>query len=72
MSISSSLLESCHYCYTCSEKQVAQNFSLTNFRPISVLSKILERVISDQIVDHFQKHNLFSYKQSGFCHGYST
>ena len=52
-----------------------KNFSLSNFCPISVLSvfsKILERVVSDQIVDHFHKHNLFSQKQSGFHHGYST
>ena len=52
-----------------------KNFSLSNFHPISVLSvfsKILERVVSDQIVDHFHKHNLFSQKQSGFRHGYST
>ena len=32
----------------------------------------LERVVSDQIVDHFLKHNLFSQKQSGFRHGFST
>jgi len=52
-----------------------KNFSLSNFRPISVLpifSKVLERVVSDQIVDHFHKYNLFSQKQSGFRHGYST
>ena len=46
-----------------------KNFSLSNFRPISVLSvfsKILEQVVFDQIVDHFHKHSLFSPKQSGF------
>jgi len=53
----------------------SKNFTLSNFRPISVLpvfSKLLERVVSDQIVDHFHKYNLFSQKQSGFRHGYST
>ena len=53
----------------------SKNFSLTNFCPISVLpvfSKILEKVVSDQIVGHFLKHNLFSQKQSGFRHGFST
>ena len=52
-----------------------KNFSLSNFHPISVLSvfsKILEKVVSDQIVDHFHKNNLFSQKQSHFRHGYST
>ena len=37
-----------------------------------MFSKILERVVSDQIVDHFHKNSLFSQKQSGFRHGYST
>ena len=53
----------------------SKNVSLTNFCPISVLpvfSKILERVVSDQIVDHFLKHNLFSQKQFGFRYGFST
>ena len=54
----------------------SKNISLTNFCPISILpvfSKILERVVSDQIVDHFHKHNqFFSQRQSGFRHGFST
>jgi len=52
-----------------------KNLSLSNFRPISVLpvfSKILERIVSDQIVDNFHKYNLFSQKQSDFRHGYQT
>ena len=52
-----------------------QNCSLSNFRPISVLpvfSKILERVVFDQLVSHFTCYNLFSNKQSGFRAGYST
>ena len=45
-----------------------QSSSLSNFRPISVLpvfSKVLERVVFDQVVYHFNRHNLFSNKQSG-------
>jgi len=51
------------------------NTSLTNFRPTLVLpvfSKLLERVVSDQIIAHFCKYNLFSVKQSGFRYGHST
>ena len=28
--------------------------------------------MSDQILAHFCKYNLFAERQSGFCHGYST
>jgi len=49
-----------------------KNTSLTNFHPISVLSKLLERAVSDQIIAHFCKHNLFSEKQSGFHYGHSA
>ena len=50
--------------------------SLSNFRPISesvlpVIFKILERIVSDQIIAHFNKHDQFSQRQSGFCYGYS-
>ena len=51
------------------------NTSLLNFRPVSVLpvfSKILKRVVSDQILAHFCNYNLFAERQSGFRHGYST
>ena len=49
------------------------NSALTNYRPISVLpvfSKILERVIHDQLVSYFLQYDLFSPYQSGFrpCH----
>ena len=52
-----------------------QSSSLSNFRPISILpvfSKVLERVVYDQIVNHFTTYNLFSNRQSGFRVGYST
>ena len=46
--------------------------SLSHFRPISVLStlsKVLERVLHNQIVSHL---DLLSAHQSGFRSGYST
>ena len=49
--------------------------SLSNFRPISVLpifSKVLERIVSNQMIDHFNKYDLFSQRQSGFRCGHST
>ena len=49
--------------------------SLSNFHSISVLpvfSKILERVVSDQIIAYFNKHDLFSQRQSDFRFGHST
>lgn len=52
-----------------------QNDDLTNFRPISVLpviSKILERVISNQLVSHMLQNDLLSDSQSGFRSGHST
>lgn len=51
------------------------NCDLTNFRPISVLpvlSKILERVVHDQLVSHLLKYRLFSVYQSGFRPSHST
>jgi len=48
--------------------------SLTHFRPISVLStlsKILERILYDQMVSHLSKYNLLTPHQSGFRSGYS-
>ena len=55
--------------------QKSKNSSaLTNFRLISVLpvfSKILERVIHDQLVLYFLQYNLFSPYQSGFRPGHS-
>ena len=52
-----------------------QSSSLSNFRPISILSafsKVLEKVVFNQVVNHFTTHYLFSNKQSGFYSGYST
>ena len=49
--------------------------SLSNFRPISVLpvlSKVLERVLHNQIQLHLIKYDLLCPHQSGFRTGYST
>ena len=46
-----------------------------NYRPVSLtseLSKMLERLIRDHIVEHMMRNNLFSNKQYGFIKGRST
>ena len=46
-----------------------------NYRPISVLptiSKIIERVISDQLTQYFNDHKLFSEQQYGYRKNSST
>jgi len=46
------------------------SMELTNFQPISVrpvLSKVLERVVHDQLVSYLLKFKLLSDRQSGFC-----
>jgi len=68
----SRLLEIC-YCHTSSK--ITGRFLIIQLCPISVLpvlSKVLERAISDQIIVHFNKNNLFSPRQSGFRAGHST
>ena len=47
-----------------------QNSLLSNFRPISILpvfSKVLERVVFDQLVHHFTRHDLFSTSTGNWC-----
>lgn len=47
----------------------------TNYRPISVLpifSKVFEKIILNQLLEHFTKHNLLHNKQFGFSKGLST
>ena len=46
-----------------------------NYRPISILpvfSKVLEKVIAEQLVDHLESNELIYPKQFGFRSGYST
>ncbi|KAA5557004.1 hypothetical protein F3G54_31945, partial [Pseudomonas aeruginosa] len=54
-------------------------FDPTNFRPISVLpfffftlSKIFEKIILEQLLNHFYSNNLLHNKQYGFTRGRST
>ena len=44
---------------------------LSHFRAISVLTKILEHVLYDQIFSHLNKYGLLTPHQSGFRSGYS-
>ena len=48
---------------------------IDNYRPISILpvvSKILERAVQQQLVDHLESHNHFSRYQCGFRRKHST
>ncbi|KAI5728643.1 hypothetical protein M8J77_018974 [Diaphorina citri] len=50
-------------------------FLATDYRPISLLSslsKVLERLIHQQITSHLNRHNLLNPLQSGFRTGHST
>ena len=52
-----------------------QCMSLTSFRPISVLptlSKVLERILYNQIQSHIVRYDILCDHQSGFRLGYST
>jgi hypothetical protein len=47
----------------------------SNYRPVSLTSiicKITEKLIRKKIVDHFNRHNLFSNRQFGFIGRRST
>ncbi|CAL1671702.1 unnamed protein product [Lasius platythorax] len=55
--------------------KVKSPISVTDFRPISLLctlSKALERIVFDQIVDYLETNNLFDNYQSAYRKGYST
>ncbi len=47
---------------------------MVNYRPISlpVLSKVLEKVVSQQFLHHLENSNLLHPLQFGFRHNYST
>ena len=54
-----------------------QQTILENYRPISILavvSKLIERILYDQIYGYFNQENLFSKQQFGFrpCHSTTT
>ena len=51
------------------------NTSLNNYRPISILpsiSKVFERVMFDQLYEHFRSNSLFYESQYGFKKNQST
>ena len=48
---------------------------LTNYRPISqlpILSKIMERVVSRQLINYLENNNLLDYFQSAYRKSFST
>jgi len=52
-----------------------ENFLLDNYRPVSVLpciSKIIERIMHEQITEYFHDYNLFYPSQYGFRPNHST
>ena len=51
------------------------NTNANNYRPISLTSiicRIMESIIREEVIEHMKKHNLFSDKQYGFISGRST
>lgn len=51
------------------------DLSVNNYRPISILpalSKLLERTVYNQFMDHITEHNILSPSQFGFRPGHST
>ena len=59
----------------CPVQKKPDDMSLSNFRPIPVLpilSKLLERVVYDQLYAHLIDIDLFSNKQAGFRPNHST
>ena len=46
-----------------------------NYRPVSltsVVGKVMERLVRDHLINHFERNNLFTTKQYGFIGGRST
>ena len=46
--------------------------NLNNYRPVSWLSKILEKIVYKRLYSFFDRFNLFSNSQFGFRRGHST
>ena len=50
-------------------KNLGKRSTAKNFHPVgflSVVSKVFEKLVSNRIVDHLEKYDLFSYFQYGF------
>lgn len=62
-------------CSTITSVQKVQNSNnASNLRPInmlSVLGQLLERVVKDQLVNHFESNKIFASEQSGFRRNHS-
>ena len=62
----------CHYCVVGYKK--GPKTATENYRPISltsVVSKLMEKIVGDKIMDHMGSNNLFTKHQHGFRKGYS-
>ena len=71
-SISSGTIPSLGKWQNIQERGQTRSFS---YRPVSltcIVSKILERIIRDNLIDHFRRNHLLSDKQYGFLTGRST
>ena len=56
-------------------KNVGERFTAKNYRPVSLLSvvsKVFEKLVNNRIVDHLEKHGLFSDFQYGIRSSRST
>ena len=61
--------------YPILKKQNLDPTSLRNYRPyyqVPLLSKILERIVSKQLIAHINKNNIFLPFISAFCKDHST
>ena len=57
------------------ELGVTYGLQLSNYRPISnlsLLSKIIERVVKSRLTHHLSSNNLFNPNQSAYCKHHST
>ena len=57
------------------QKKVGSNTSLTNYRPVNnlpFLSKIVEKVILEQLQSHIDEHQLLTSRLCAYRPGYST
>ena len=59
----------------CPIPKISNPASLADYRPISILpilSKVFEKVILNQMIEHIEKNSIYHPQQSGFRKGHST